>query len=159
MLEGLIELPFSTDPILETEEHVLTECPKYHQLRSNLSDNLKSLILLKAYGTIMSSSHIYEFGKYLTDCHRLRNPAKTPPEPLWCYPFIIATPTLAPTPSPTTPLISTTTPTPTPTSTPTFTPHNSTTPTPLLLEPAPNKLRLNALCDLRTRTLPILNPY
>ena len=82
MLVGLIELPFSTDPILETEEHVLTECPKYHQLRSNLSDNLKSLILLKAYGTIMSSSHIYEFGKYLTDCHRLRNPAKTPPEPL-----------------------------------------------------------------------------
>ena len=79
-LEYLAELPFSVDPVLETEEHALTECPKYHELRSNLSENLKSLLLLKAFGPIMSSYHIQEFGKYLTDCHRIRNPQRNPPE-------------------------------------------------------------------------------
>ena len=54
-LESLAELPFSEEPIIETEEHALTECPKYHPLRSNLSESLKSLILLKAYGPIMHS--------------------------------------------------------------------------------------------------------
>ena len=77
ILEGLAELPFSEEPILETEEHALSECPKYHQLRSNLSENLKSLVTLKAYGNIMFSYHLPEFGKYLTDCHRLRNTIRT----------------------------------------------------------------------------------
>ena len=31
----------------------------------SLSDNLKSLIMLKEYGAIMSSHHIKEFGIYL----------------------------------------------------------------------------------------------
>ena len=73
----LEELPFFETPILETEDHVLTECPYYHQLRSNLSDNLKSLLMLKEYGAIMNSTHIKEFGKYLTDSSNLRNPPKT----------------------------------------------------------------------------------
>ena len=77
-LESLAELPFPEEPIIETEEHALTECPKYHPLRSNLSESLKSLILLKAYGPIMHSYHLPEFGKYLTDCHRLRNPKRLP---------------------------------------------------------------------------------
>ena len=77
ILEGLAKLPFSEEPILETEEHALSECPKYHQLRSNLSENLKSLVTLKAYGNIMFSYHLPEFGKYLTDCHRLRNTIRT----------------------------------------------------------------------------------
>ena len=41
---------------LRTTDHVLTECPSYHSLRSNLSDNTKSLIMLKEYGAIMNSS-------------------------------------------------------------------------------------------------------
>ena len=74
ILEGLVELPCSQDPIIESEEHALTECPGYHHLRTNLSENLKSLLLLKSYGTIMQSYHLPEFGKYLTDCFHLRNP-------------------------------------------------------------------------------------
>ena len=79
LLEGLAELPFSEEPILETEEHALTKCPQYHGLRSNLSENLKCLVLLKEYGAIMLSYHLPEFGKFLTDCHRLRNPSRTSP--------------------------------------------------------------------------------
>ena len=79
LLEGLAELPFSEEPILETEEHALTECPQYHGLRSNLSENLKCLVLLKEYGAIMLSHHLPEFGKFLTDCHRLRNSSRTSP--------------------------------------------------------------------------------
>ncbi len=70
-------LPFSEAPIIESEEHVLTECLMYHPLRSFLSDNLKSLLMLKEYGLIMSSAHIKEFGRFLTNCHQLRNPKKS----------------------------------------------------------------------------------
>ena len=67
-------LPFCEDFIVETEEHAITECPAYHHLRITLSDNLKSLIMLNEYGAIMTSHHMKEFGKYLLECHRLRNP-------------------------------------------------------------------------------------
>ena len=72
-------LPFFQDPIIESEEHVLTECPGYHHLRLKLSDNLKSLIMLKQYGAIMTSCHLPEFGRYLVNCFSLRNPKKSPP--------------------------------------------------------------------------------
>ena len=74
-LEALEELPFHVIPILETEEHVITECPAYHHLRIALSDNLKCLILLKEYRAIMESHHAIEFGKYLSDCYAYRNPS------------------------------------------------------------------------------------
>ncbi len=73
-LTNLEQLPFFIKPILESEEHALTECPGYHNIRSQLSDNLKSLLLLKEFKVIMSSPHLPEFGKYLTACHRKRNP-------------------------------------------------------------------------------------
>ena len=76
-LEGLLLLPFSESPIMETEEHVLTECPGYHHMRAKLSENLLSLLLLKEYGAIMASCHLSEFGRYLTDCFNLRNPKRT----------------------------------------------------------------------------------
>ena len=75
-MNWLAQLPFFEDPIIETEEHVLTECPGYHNIRLKLSDNLKSLIMLKAYNTIMSTLHADEFGKYLTQSFRQRNPTK-----------------------------------------------------------------------------------
>ena len=68
------ELPFFETPILETEDHVINECPSYNSLRSNLSDNLKSLIMLKEYEAIMDSFHATEFGKYLTESFHLRHP-------------------------------------------------------------------------------------
>ena len=68
------ELPFSEPTIIESEEHALTECPGYHSIRSKLSDNLKSLIMLKAYGVIMSCHHVSEFGRYLIESWKLRNP-------------------------------------------------------------------------------------
>ncbi len=70
------ELPYFKETIIESEEHVLTECPGYHNLRSKLSDNLKSLLLLKEYSVIMTSYHLPEFGKFLTDSFYLRNPKK-----------------------------------------------------------------------------------
>ena len=70
-------LPFCEELVIESEEHVLTECPYYHPLRVSLSDNLKSLLMLKQYGLIMSSIHMLEFGKYLVDCFILRNPKHT----------------------------------------------------------------------------------
>ena len=63
-------------PITETEDHVLTVCPGYHSIRSNLSENLKSLLMLREYGAIMNSHHVEEFGKYLVDSWRHRNPHK-----------------------------------------------------------------------------------
>ena len=74
-LSMLEQLPFFEEPIAESEMHVLTECPGYHHLRLRLSNNLKSLIMLKAYNSIMSTLHIEEFGKYVTDCARHRNPS------------------------------------------------------------------------------------
>ena len=74
ILAALEELPFHITPILESEEHVLTECPAYHHLRSVLSDNLKCLLLLKEYQAIMESYHTKEFGKYLSNCYTFRNP-------------------------------------------------------------------------------------
>ena len=68
----LEQLPFFEDPILENEVHVVTECPGYHNIRLTLSDNLKSLIMLRAFSNIMTSHHAAEFGKYLTDSQRLR---------------------------------------------------------------------------------------
>ena len=74
---GLLEeLPFFETPITETEDHVLTVCPGYHSIRSNLSENLKSLLMLREYGAIMNSHHVEEFGKYLVDSWRHRNPHK-----------------------------------------------------------------------------------
>ena len=69
----LEELPFHIAPIMETEEHVITECPSYHSLRSQLSEHLLSLIMLKRYDLIMSC-HAPEFGRYLTKCSLQRNP-------------------------------------------------------------------------------------
>ena len=68
------QLPFFEEPVIETEEHSLTECNGYHNIRSKLSDNLKSLLMLKEYGLIMNSPHLPEFGKFLTDSFNIRNP-------------------------------------------------------------------------------------
>ncbi len=76
-MENFECLPFCEDPIIESEEHVLTECPYYHALRIGLSDNLKSLLMLNEYGTIMQSFHVEEFGRYLLNCYHLRNPKKS----------------------------------------------------------------------------------
>ncbi len=70
-------LPFAEEPVLETEEHTLTVCPWYHTARLNLTDNLKSLLMLGAYKEIMTSYHLDEFGRYLNQCYRIRNPKKT----------------------------------------------------------------------------------
>ena len=71
-LESFEALPFFETPIIESEEHVINECPLYNSHRLNLSDNLKSLIMLKEYGVIMASHHAEEFGRYLTNCFRTR---------------------------------------------------------------------------------------
>jgi hypothetical protein len=67
-------LPFPETPIIETEEHVLNECPAYHSLRISLSENLRSLLMFKEYAITMSSTHLNEFGRYLQNSYRIRNP-------------------------------------------------------------------------------------
>ena len=50
------------NPIIESEEHVITECPRNHPLRSRISDIFKSLIMSKEYKLIMSSAHERNLG-------------------------------------------------------------------------------------------------
>jgi hypothetical protein len=81
----LEQLPFFEDPTMESEKHALTECPGYHYLRLRLVDNLKSLIMLKAYKVIISTLHLEEFGKYVIDSSHLRSlhpSAKSTPTPI-----------------------------------------------------------------------------
>lgn len=64
-------------PIIESEQHVLTECPGYHHLRMNLSDHLKTQLLLLNYNYIFAHPILAEeLGKYLNKSFRLRNPNK-----------------------------------------------------------------------------------
>ena len=63
------------NPIIETEQHVLTECPGYHRLRINLSDVLKSQLMLCNYMDIFCNPILAdELGSYLNQCFLLRNP-------------------------------------------------------------------------------------
>ena len=84
LVSGFESLPFTATevPIIESEEHFLTTCPRYHTARSKLSDNLKSLLMLQEYGIIMSSSHLPEFGRFLNHCQRIRNPKKSCTSPI-----------------------------------------------------------------------------
>ena len=78
LVYGFECLPFFEGTIIENEEHCLTECPMYHSVRSSLSEDLESLLLQRKYKEIMNSAHIEELGKFLSTCHRIRNPKKTP---------------------------------------------------------------------------------
>ena len=74
---GFESLPFFEGTILENEEHCLTECPMYDSVRSSLSGDLKNLLLLRKYKDTMNSAHVEELGKFLSSCHRIRNPKNT----------------------------------------------------------------------------------
>ena len=66
---------FQGPPLLESKSHVLTTCPGYHELRSNLSVELKSLVVRADYKHILNSSSdmINEFKRYIEDCTTVRN--------------------------------------------------------------------------------------
>ena len=44
-VSDLQQLPFSADPIVEDERHVLVTCPSYHHLRSETNDHILSTLL------------------------------------------------------------------------------------------------------------------
>ena len=67
-------LPCHEVLILDSEEHVPTECPDYHCLRIALSDSPKSILMLKEHGVIISSIQINEYGRYLLTYYKLKNP-------------------------------------------------------------------------------------
>ena len=72
----LADLPHF-EPIIESEVHAITECPGYHHLRINLTDNLKCHLLLGQYPFIMAHlSLAKELGSFLIKCFNLRNPKK-----------------------------------------------------------------------------------
>ena len=79
MVKGFEHLPFSATeaPIIETGEHLLTECSLYHPARLVPSVDLESPLMLQENGLIMNSSHILEFGNFLKYCQRFRNPKMT----------------------------------------------------------------------------------
>ena len=65
------------DPIIESEEHVMTVCPGYHHLRIALSDALKCNLLLGNYPYIMGQPNLAkELGSYLNKSFKVRNPNK-----------------------------------------------------------------------------------
>ena len=72
-LEGLPNF----EPILESEAHVITECPGYHHLRCSTSDELKSHLLLLQYSYIMSHPIlVQELGIFLKRSFDVRNPKR-----------------------------------------------------------------------------------
>ncbi len=66
---------FYGPPPLESIRHVLTSCPKYHELRSNLSEPLKSFVIRADYKIILKSCQdmLTEFQLYISNCIALRN--------------------------------------------------------------------------------------
>ena len=75
----LINIPpyFHGPPHLETADHILIACPRYHNLRMNLSDKLKSIIVRADYKNTLNSSTdpdlASEFEKFIKNCVKLRN--------------------------------------------------------------------------------------
>ena len=55
------------NPIIESEYHVITVCPRYHPLRSRISDISKSLIMSKEYKLIISSAHERNLGDLMVN--------------------------------------------------------------------------------------------
>ena len=77
LLEGL---PYF-NPILETEQHVITECPGYHHLRINLSEHLKCQLLLcdTDYTYVLNHPILAEeLGSFLSRSFLVRNPKRSP---------------------------------------------------------------------------------
>ena len=69
---------FETNVCMETEEHVMTVCPGYHHLRTNLSEDLKCHLLLQQYSFIMyDPSLAKELGLYLKKSFIVRTPVKS----------------------------------------------------------------------------------
>ena len=72
------ELPFPVEPIIESEEHALTECPGYHHLRLSLSDDLKSALMRRDYMEALNSPlHLEELANFTRKCYLLRNPKRS----------------------------------------------------------------------------------
>ena len=73
---SIINVPpyFQGPPILETVEHVLTECLMYHSLRTQLSEKLKTLIVRTEYSKITNSTAAlaYEFEAFVKNCEKLK---------------------------------------------------------------------------------------
>lgn len=75
--KSINHFPYFHGPhISETVKHVLTECPLYHQLRSQLSVQLKSLVIRTDYNNILNNTSpdiVSEFQMYIINCTALRN--------------------------------------------------------------------------------------
>ena len=82
--EALSYLPFY-QPILEDEQHVLAECPKYHHLRHQLDDNIKSIIMRwdpQELPDLFAKENIVAFSKYLRKVFGARFPKNESTETL-----------------------------------------------------------------------------
>ena len=62
--EDLIHLPFA-DPVLEDEQHILVTCPRYHYIRSTVSDDLLCKILRWDWKDLFLEQNISGFASYV----------------------------------------------------------------------------------------------
>ena len=72
----LSNLPFC-NIIQEDEHHVLISCPRYHQLRTELQEDTKSLLLRnEEHNKLYKEPHVNSFSRYVTRIFRERFPKK-----------------------------------------------------------------------------------
>ncbi|KAL5272619.1 hypothetical protein ACHWQZ_G000729 [Mnemiopsis leidyi] len=72
----LSNLPFC-NIIQEDEHHVLISCPRYHQLRTELHEDTKSLLLRnEEHNKLYKEPHVNSFSRYVTRIFRERFPKK-----------------------------------------------------------------------------------
>ena len=74
--EGLAHLPFF-DPITEDEQHFLVSCPKFHQIRLALEENVKSALLSwekHRLEELFHSPHVVSLAKYVHKLMQMRFP-------------------------------------------------------------------------------------
>ncbi|KAL5271652.1 hypothetical protein ACHWQZ_G002057 [Mnemiopsis leidyi] len=75
-LADLLQLPFSADPIVEDERHVLVTCPAYHHLRSVTSEHILSVLLAwdERLPSIFDSPYINELSLLIHKIFQTRFP-------------------------------------------------------------------------------------
>ena len=74
--QALSHLPFF-QPIIEDEQHVLGTCPKYHHLRMQLEDDIKSLIIswdTKELPKLFNETNVLKFSRFVRKIFKIRFP-------------------------------------------------------------------------------------
>ena len=76
--ELLLQLPFAERPIIEDEHHVLVSCPRFHHLRLQLDEHIKSTLLAwdERLTSLFEEPAVHKFSSYIHKIFQLRLPKK-----------------------------------------------------------------------------------